>query len=135
MPPPDANTHRLTTEWLREADEDLRVGEILLRDSPNLTNPVVFHAQQAVEKLLKAILTWNKVPFPKTHDIERLLVLVESVDQELAQTLAGTTVLTLYEVDMRYPGDVPEVTEAEARDAATLVLGGKDAILAVLHTD
>jgi hypothetical protein len=36
---------------------------------------------------------------------------------------------------MRYPGDVPEVTEAEARDAVTLVLGAKNAILAVLHTD
>ena len=32
-----------------------------------------FHAQQAVEKLLKAWLTWLGVEYPRTHDLSMLL--------------------------------------------------------------
>ena len=37
------------------------------------TNTACFHAQQAVEKSLKALLTSWGIAFPKTHDLTRLL--------------------------------------------------------------
>ncbi len=35
-----------------------------------------FHAQQAVEKMLKAVLTKKKIAFPWHHDLESLLDLL-----------------------------------------------------------
>lgn len=45
----------ITGEWLERAKDDLYAAEILLQH-PELTNMVAFHAQQVVEKSLKAIL-------------------------------------------------------------------------------
>lgn len=44
-------------EWMAKAEGDWEALEIFLsRDSPRLRDSVVFHAQQCVEKLLKARL-------------------------------------------------------------------------------
>jgi HEPN domain-containing protein len=51
----------------------------------------VFHCQQAVQKFLKALLTYYQVEFPKTHDIERLLTLVGRVNREAAEALKGAS--------------------------------------------
>ncbi len=37
---------------------------------------VAFHAQQAAEKAIKAILTSTRTDFPKTHDLARLMDLL-----------------------------------------------------------
>ena len=34
---------------------------------PPLLEDALFHCQQAVEKVLKALLTWHDEPFRKTH--------------------------------------------------------------------
>jgi HEPN domain-containing protein len=39
--------------------------------------PVGFHAQQAVEKGMKVVLMLEGIDFPKTHDLEYLIVLAE----------------------------------------------------------
>ncbi|MCD6374082.1 MAG: HEPN domain-containing protein, partial [Caldisericaceae bacterium] len=44
-----------TKYWLNLAREDLLVIQKII-DDPTLTNMVAFHAQQAIEKSLKAIL-------------------------------------------------------------------------------
>lgn len=45
----------ITREWLDRAEDDLSAAELLLT-RPVLTNMVAFHAQQTVEKILKAVL-------------------------------------------------------------------------------
>ncbi|MBI2433477.1 MAG: HEPN domain-containing protein [Candidatus Hydrogenedentes bacterium] len=105
----------------------------LLAEQPSgFANPICFHAQQAVEKFLKGYLTWQRIACPKTHDLERLLVLVETADRDLAEFLADTSILTPYGVEVRYPGDHPKATEQEAEEAVRLVRKTQDAILAVL---
>ena len=42
-----------------------------------------FHAQQAVEKVLKAWLTLVGVEYPRTHDLEELLELLEEHAQPI----------------------------------------------------
>ncbi len=37
-----------------------------------------FHAQQAIEKALKAWLSWLGVEYPRTHDLSLLLTLLQS---------------------------------------------------------
>ena len=53
-------------EWLKRADVDLRPSAHELTADPPLTPDIVFHAQQLVERSLKAFLVWNDVPFRKT---------------------------------------------------------------------
>lgn len=69
MQPPEEAKRKLFAEWIRKADDDFRVAELLANEGSGLTGPIAFHAQQAVEKYLKAFLTWHQIGFPKTHDI------------------------------------------------------------------
>jgi HEPN domain-containing protein len=54
-------------EWLLHAESHLNYAK-LGRDQPTiLPNQVAFHAQQAAEKALKAVLVCALVEFPRTH--------------------------------------------------------------------
>jgi HEPN domain-containing protein len=64
-------------EWMRKADNDLKsASHILKLWQKTLVEVVCFHAQQCVEKYLKALLVLKNVDFPKTHDIEKLMALL-----------------------------------------------------------
>jgi HEPN domain-containing protein len=64
-----------TREWVAKAEEDFAVACTLTRPRKKpLWAPVCFHAQQCVEKYLKARLNEASVQFHKTHDLEQLLV-------------------------------------------------------------
>ena len=91
-----------------------------------------FHAQQAAEKYLKAFLTWHQVEFPKTHDLGVLLELVATADSALAASLNPISALNPYSVELRYPGDAPELSQSEAQDALKWARKTADAILAAL---
>jgi HEPN domain-containing protein len=69
--PPDAQ--RVARRWLAKADEDLAAAERLLAIDDSLASVVCFHSQQAVEKLLKALLVVSRVPFARTHDVIQLV--------------------------------------------------------------
>jgi len=120
MRPPEEARLQLLCQWLEKAEGDWRVSHRLLGDSEPHAEAIAFHAQQAVEKYLKALLTWHQVEFPKTHDIKRLLGLVSSCDSALAELLAGAAELTTYAVEYRYPGENPPVTMDDAAQAVAL---------------
>lgn len=63
---------------------------------------VGLHAQQAVEKALKVVLASRGVRYPFTHDIERLVELVEAEDLELPEELREAGVLTPWALAHRY---------------------------------
>mgnify|MGYP002780482588 CR=1 FL=1 len=116
--------------WLRKADTDLHAAAHLL------TEPVpgddyfaaAFHAQQAAEKLLKALLIRHQVPFPKTHDIERLLRLLAAVEPGLLQELTEAVNLTPYGVEFRYPLE-EHVSHADAHAAVGMARRVQEAVL------
>jgi HEPN domain-containing protein len=67
---------------LAKAENDLKTAAHTLKlgaDCP--TDAVCFHAQQTVEKYLKALLVLRGIDFPKTHDIEELTGLVAPADR------------------------------------------------------
>ena len=67
----------LARRYLALAQRDARTLAVLV-DSPGVDDePIGFHAQQAVEKCLKAILALHGVAFRKTHDLDELLGLLE----------------------------------------------------------
>lgn len=75
---------------------------------------VSFHAQQAAEKALKALLIRYEVDFSKTHNLGQLLRLTEPVAPGITKKLADAEVLTPYAVDARYPSEEPPVNREEA---------------------
>ena len=84
MRPPEEVRRDLVRQWLGRAEEDLGVAEHLLKGGAPYLASVAFHAQQAAEKFLKARLVHHQVPFPKTHDLARLLDLLRTVAGPLA---------------------------------------------------
>ena len=97
--------------WLRKADLDVRAAE------PPLLEDAAFHCQQAVEKALKAFLTWHDEPFRKTHDLNELGQQVARLEPELEPLLRHAAPLTEYAWAYRYPGGLPDLTVAEVQDA------------------
>lgn len=100
-------------EWVEKAEEDYLVAlrEYRAHRQPAY-NAVCFHAQQCVEKYLKAALVKNRVAFRKTHDLALLLdecvaffPLWEAMRVELKR-LSG------YAVQFRYPGESADRQEA-----------------------
>ncbi len=114
----------ITREWLKASADDLAAARHLL-SIPELTNLVAFHAQQCLEKALKAILEEKDAQNIKSHDLVRLNNLIKPYivlpDIETLKSLNE-----LY-IDSRYPGDLgllpngkPSVFEAnELIDYAT----------------
>jgi HEPN domain-containing protein len=106
-----------TRAWLARARDDLRGAEIDLAASPPLLGDAAFHCQQAVEKALKAFLTWHDRPFRKTHDLVELGAECVAIDVTLEPHLRATAPLTEYAWRYRYPGEPSEPAESEVRQA------------------
>jgi HEPN domain-containing protein len=62
-----------------------------------------FHAQQAAEKALKAVLVSKRVAFPFQHNLAHLVSLVEDAGIAWPDELDAVVELTQYAVESRYP--------------------------------
>ena len=63
---------------LRMADHDIAAFEALMRHPEVHPAMACFHAQQAIEKCLKAVLFSRRVEFRRTHDLTELSHLLET---------------------------------------------------------
>ena len=111
---------RVVTQWSQKAENDLRTAAHTLNLGNNCpTDTVCFHAQQCVEKYLKALLVLRGTEFPRTHHISVLLALLPaSLRPDL--TPEEQERLTDYAVSTRYPGDYGLIPLAEARQAVKI---------------
>ena len=76
--------------------------------------------QQSVEKFIKALLTFQQIEFGKTHDLTALVDLLVDLEEQTMKVLRAAEDLTVYGVQVRYPGDGPEVDRDEAEKALEL---------------
>jgi HEPN domain-containing protein len=107
-------------EWVEKAENDLKNAAHTLKMGANCpTDTVCFHAQQVVEKYLKALLVLRGIAFPKIHNIEELVALLPAADRPKLSD-AEQDRLTDFATVTRYPGDYEAVSLAEARGAVTL---------------
>lgn len=105
-------------EWIRFAKADLSLAQGPLPEGA-LLELLCFHAQQAAEKSIKAVLIHCGVEFPKTHILARLVDLVP-VAARTDPALAEAARLTVYATVARYPGLEEPVTETEYREAVRI---------------
>ena len=135
MKPLDPDLESLLREWIEKAEADLEAAEQLapsVASSIRLREIVGFHCQQTVEKYLKVLLTYYQIEFPKTHEVERLLVLVRSANHEAADALSGTKWLGPFGVDIRYPGDAAEMLPGDEVKAIEIARFAKQVVLRIL---
>lgn len=101
----------LPGDLLSLAREDRAAAEALDREERVSDAPVGFHAQQAVEKALKAAIAKRNEEFPFTHDIGLLMQLCQDAGLTLPADLTEADRLTPYAAAIRYglgdPGVVP----------------------------
>jgi HEPN domain-containing protein len=109
-----------TKSWLVKAGGDLAAAALDFRAEPPLLEDVVFHAQQAVEKTLKAWLTWHGRVFRKTHNLVELGGAASAIAPELEGLFRRAGPLTEYAWKFRYPGDPGAPSLDEAKDALAI---------------
>lgn len=107
-------------DFLALAQDDLSAATILIRE-PHQYHNACFHAQQAAEKALKAVLLGEGIHFSKHHDLERLVDLIRQNDATFPPFTKECAILNEYGVDARYdPRMRDEVDRDEAQEAITL---------------
>jgi HEPN domain-containing protein len=94
----------LTHEWVEKAEDDYRVARRERQAKPSVHSAVCFHAQQCVEKYLKALLQEYEIAFSRTHDLEALMKLGLPVAPALETYRESLQWLTTFAVEVRYPG-------------------------------
>jgi HEPN domain-containing protein len=107
-------------DWLTRAQRDLLGSGRALSVEPILADLAVFHAQQAMEKALKAFLAAHDRPFPKTHNLERLVGLCQRIDSTFVGFMDTAHTLNPYVTQFRYPGGPLEPGIEESREAVRL---------------
>ncbi len=104
----------ITIEWVNKAENDFNTAlrEVRARKNPYY-DAVCFHTQQFVEKYLKARLIEAGIEFTRTHDLARLLVLLQPVEPLWVTYETRIRALTDYAVEFRYPGETSDKETAK----------------------
>ena len=119
MPDPERLVE-VVAEWVEKAENDLTAASATLRMGSRCpADTVGFHAQQCVEKYLKALLVAQGREFPKVHDISEILALLPPNSRPEIRPDECRR-LTAYATVTRYPGDYDPVTLSEVRKAMKL---------------
>lgn len=109
----------LARRFLALADRDIRAFR-KLSDDPEIDDEVVgFHAQQAVEKCLKAVLIKHRIEQRKTHDLQRLIDLLIQNNLPSPPLCEGIHILGPFAVELRY--DLMATEPLDREQAHTVV--------------
>jgi HEPN domain-containing protein len=90
----------------RKAAQDLAVLDRLLDDTAIDDETLGYHAQQATEKLIKALLALHGHDYPRSHNIGLLLDLLESHGISMPGSFEDVQALTPFGTVYRYD-DLP----------------------------
>ena len=118
--------------WLAKAGSDVLNIQNNLAATSVPWDTVCYHAQQAVEKTLKAFLIFNRKPLLRTHDVVALLAACCEVEPSLAALDATCRRLNAFATEVRYPSDVYEPSEQDAREAVAALDHVRQRVLPLL---
>ena len=123
--------NKTVKKWVAKADGDFKVAgrEMRVRKDRNF-DAICFHAQQCVEKMMKAVLIHRRVIPPKTHDLLQLDALLKSSFPLWAWPAKDLKFLARAAVAYRYPGD--DANRDEAVEAMSITRRIRQDLLALL---
>ena len=110
------DSRELARVLLDKAAKDEAAVRLFAREEKIADEVLGLHAQQAVEKSLKAVLAWNSVDYRLTHDIGYLVELLESGGIEVPDEVSGADALTPWAAELRY--EEPPTTDRLDRSLA-----------------
>lgn len=94
--------HKFAHLFIAKANQDIVVFEKWRLD-PQIPQEIVgFHAQQAAEKMLKAVLTFRYIEFPFTHRLSELIDLCRDNNILIPDKFDRIRFLTPFAVEFRY---------------------------------
>ncbi len=95
-----------TRVWIALSEEDLKASSEL-SEFADLPKAILFHCQQSVEKILKAVLEEYDLRVPKIHNIEELYRLMpDAIKETLNISPEHLSSLSDIYLDTRYPSDL-----------------------------
>jgi HEPN domain-containing protein len=114
----EIEVRRLVRQWIEKAAKDADLVEHLATEDRR-REALGIHSQQAAEKYLKALLVRDQIPFPRTHDLRKILALLRPIYTALVNAVAGAEWLTQFGVEIGYPGDYPEMLPGDEKERST----------------
>ena len=117
MSSPELEPSQLAAILARKATEDA-VALSEFEGNSNIADSILgFHAQQAIEKWLKAVLADKGIDFEYTHDLRRLIELVEELGINFPFIIGEIVMYTEFAVPLRYE----DLLDAEPLDRGAAV--------------
>lgn len=114
---PKRDAAELAERLARKAQADATAARKLAAD-PEIADDIIgFHAQQAVEKWLKAVMAARRLRQTRIHDLDRLGELLEEDGVELPLPRRRLDELTIFAVPLRYE----DLLDGEPLDRAATV--------------
>jgi HEPN domain-containing protein len=114
---PELEPSQLAAILARKATEDA-VALSEFEANSNIADSILgFHAQQAIEKWLKAVLADKGIDFEYTHDLHRLIELVEELGITFPFLTGEIVMYTEFAVPLRYE----DLLDAEPLDRGAAV--------------
>ena len=104
------HSRELAELFFGKAHQDEFVLDMLISDPASPDEVIGFHAQQAVEKMLKAVLVLHAVRLGKIHEIAQLLALLRENHIPYPAEFEELDRLSPFAVDFRYE-DLPSRPE------------------------
>ena len=124
-----------TKKWLEYADDNLKSAKVLLNSK--LFNPCLQNAQQAVEKMLKAVLVEFSIKFKKTHSINQLVTMLVENNLEIDLAEEQRELLDSIYLPSKYPlgAVLPdfEPDDQTCKDCIAIAESVRESVLALLH--
>ena len=99
---------------LKLAEEDLKAAKALHKVGGIRFEIILFHAEQAIEKALKAALCWREIPVPLVHEL--IVVLQKFPANDLPPGGYDLHDLTPYATVKRYEEGVIELSLEEIQE-------------------
>ena len=87
--------------FAKAKDDETLLEEIIFNEKVR-DEIIGFHAQQAAEKLLKALLMAKNIPYRRTHDLRELIDLTRDNGIEFPESLMEIRTLSPFAVEFRY---------------------------------
>ena len=121
-------------QWVDKAERDFATArrELEAVSAPNY-DAVCYHAQQCIEKLMKALLIQHGEPPPRTHGLITLNTLLIPLEAEWNAFPDELRFLTRAAVDFRYPGSTADMETA--REAVAIATRLRSRLRAFLHLE
>ena len=124
-----------TKNWLEYGDENLKSAKVLLDNK--LFNPCLQNAQQAVEKMLKAVLVEFSIKFKKTHSTNELVMMLAENDLDINLAEEDSELLDSIYLPSKYPlaGVLPdfEPDERTCENCIAIAERVRESVLALLR--